>query len=145
MLPLLNSVTKDAVSTALDGLQQRYMAIGANIANADTPNYQAVDVAFEHTLQAQIKAKTPGYQRSGMDLLAQSPGHFMDSQSVLGADSVMGNGVTPMPMQYQRNGNGVDMDKEMAYLAQTGQRFMALSQIQGKMYKSLRGVITSNG
>jgi flagellar basal-body rod protein FlgB len=137
---LLQSVTRNTVGMALDGLHNRHMAISANVANAETPGYKAVDVQFEPALQAVLqKASNTG----DMPLIASQAGH-LDGASTSASFSG-GTDAFQVQTQYRMDGNGVDMDREMAYLAQTSQRFMALSQIEGKMYKSLRGLITNNG
>ena len=137
---LLQSVTRNAVGMALDGLHNRHMAISANVANAETPGYKAVDVQFEPALQSVLqKANNTG----DMPLMATKSGHLGGSSPH--ATFSGGTDAFQVQTQYRMDGNGVDMDREMAYMAQTSQRFMALSHIEGKMYKSLRGLITNNG
>ena len=46
----LESVTQAALQSALDGLSLRQKTIAANIANVNTPGYQAKRVAFEEAL-----------------------------------------------------------------------------------------------
>jgi flagellar basal-body rod protein FlgB len=142
MLNLLQSTTRHAVGIALDGLHMRNLAIGANVANAETPNYKRVDVQFEHALQAQLQAKQGMTSSGELSLVQQQAGH-LTGQPVPDAGSIGGPSAFQIQAQYRADGNGVDMDQEMAYLAQTAQRFMALSQMESKMYKSLRALITS--
>jgi flagellar basal-body rod protein FlgB len=139
---LLQSDTRNTVGFALDGLQHRHMAIGSNVANAETPGYKAVDVQFEQTLQAHLAQKTDA---GDLGLLQTHHRHLNGHALASDAALTGGSDAFQIQTQYRADGNGVDMDKEMAYLAQTSQRFLALSQIEGKMYKSLRGLITNNG
>ncbi len=51
---MLESVTATALASALDGLSLRQRAIAENIANINTPGYQAKRVQFEDALRAAI-------------------------------------------------------------------------------------------
>lgn|SRR5690349_15089693 len=51
---VLESVTATALSSALDGLALRQRAIADNIANINTPGYQAQRVQFEDELRAAV-------------------------------------------------------------------------------------------
>jgi flagellar basal-body rod protein FlgB len=53
---VFNSVTSLALGSALDGLSMRQRAIADNVANVNTPNYQAKRVIFEDALAASVKA-----------------------------------------------------------------------------------------
>ena len=55
----------DVYSSILNAGQQRADLIANNIANADTPNYKAVDIPFQQTLSAQLSGDngpTPEYR-----------------------------------------------------------------------------------
>lgn len=56
---MFQSVTMNALSSALDGLGARQRAIANNIANVNTPGYQAQRVSFEEAL-AESVAKGSG-------------------------------------------------------------------------------------
>lgn len=49
-----DSLTINALTSALDGLAARQRAIANNIANVNTPNYRAQRVAFENELARSI-------------------------------------------------------------------------------------------
>ncbi|SIT83233.1 flagellar basal body protein [Microbacterium sp. RU33B] len=51
---MFESVTVSALTSALNGLSQRQRAIADNIANINTPGYQAKRVAFEDALAASV-------------------------------------------------------------------------------------------
>ncbi len=51
---VFESVTVSALTSALNGLSQRQRAIADNIANINTPGYQAKRVAFEDALAASV-------------------------------------------------------------------------------------------
>ncbi|MDQ1573922.1 MAG: flagellar basal-body rod protein FlgB [Actinomycetota bacterium] len=53
---VLDSVTVNALSSALGGLQARQTATANNIANINTPNYKSQVVSFENALAASVQA-----------------------------------------------------------------------------------------
>lgn len=53
---MLNTVTINALSSALNGLSARQAATANNIANINTPNYKAQVVSFESALAASVQA-----------------------------------------------------------------------------------------
>jgi flagellar basal-body rod protein FlgB len=53
---VFNSVTVNALSSALDGLAARQRAIASNIANVNTPGYRAKIVSFEGALSQSVAA-----------------------------------------------------------------------------------------
>src|SRR5580692_2963842 len=53
---MLNSVSINALSSALNGLAARQAATANNIANINTPNYRAQTVSFEAALAASVQA-----------------------------------------------------------------------------------------
>ena len=52
---MFDSVSFAAVSSALDGLALRQRVIANNVANINTPNFQAGRVSFEDSLAAAVK------------------------------------------------------------------------------------------
>ncbi|WP_110588050.1 flagellar basal body rod protein FlgB [Microbacterium suaedae] len=52
---MLESVTATALMSALDGLSQRQQAIANNVANVNTPGYQAQRVQFEEELRQAVE------------------------------------------------------------------------------------------
>lgn len=53
---MFDSVTAVALNTALDGLSQRQRVIADNVANLQTPGYQARRVLFEDALSRAVDA-----------------------------------------------------------------------------------------
>lgn len=54
--PVFDSITTNALTSALDGLALRQRTIAQNIANVNTPNYHAKVVSFESALAASAQA-----------------------------------------------------------------------------------------
>jgi len=102
--------------------------IAQNIANVDTPNYKAKDVSFKKLLseenQKQIRAYKTDFRH--FDFVIKPSTHVVYSYE---------------NYQYRHNGNGVDMDQEMADLAKNTIYYNALiDRINGK-FSSLNTVI----
>ena len=51
---MFNSVTYVAMNSALDGLALRQRAIANNVANINTPNFQATRIKFENELSRAV-------------------------------------------------------------------------------------------
>lgn len=52
---MFDSVTTNALASAMDGLALRQRTIAQNIANVNTPNYHAKIVSFENALAASVQ------------------------------------------------------------------------------------------
>ena len=99
-------------SEALKLRSQRQELIAANIANADTPNYKAVDFDFARTL-AQVAATPSGSQPSAPTVLYRQPG------------------------QASLDGNTVEMDAERASFADNAVRYEASLRFLNVQIKTL--------
>lgn len=115
---------------ALHACALRQEAIAHNIANVNTPGYRRSDVSFEQFLRT--AQATP--------LRTTSSKHYAlpPSQSV---NPQIEEEDAPMRL----DGNTVDIDYEMAQLAENQIRFQALSQLVNGRYQSLKLVITGGG
>ncbi|KIL47711.1 flagellar basal body rod protein FlgB [Jeotgalibacillus campisalis] len=102
--------------------------IADNVANVDTPGYKSKDVNFKTVLQDEMKMTSSKSQSS-------DPRHFALD---LAEGSVK---IQKRNFSYRENGNGVDMDREMANLA-TNQIYhdALIERISGK-FGSLNTVI----
>ncbi|MBK3494396.1 flagellar basal body rod protein FlgB [Viridibacillus sp. YIM B01967] len=95
--------------------------IAQNIANNDTPNYKAKDVSFSKMLN---EAQNTYIQANRTD---QRHIDFSAKKSTPGVYSYTN-------LRYRENGNGVDMDKEQASLAENTIYYNALiDRINGKL------------
>jgi flagellar basal-body rod protein FlgB len=131
----LTDPTMSILGQALDGLTARQAAITSNLANIDTPNYQAVTVDFETTLQRELAS------------VSTSPGNALGPSSGPSADMAM---ETNDPRQYssvdsvadgssaavgtanentRNDGNKVDLETEMTALTQTQLQYEAASRL----------------
>ena len=109
----------------LDLLAQRQRAITANLANADTPGYKAIDVRFRDQLEGALE---------GWRLVQTSPDHFeaeFPESSTLEYSPIPGLAEGP-------DGNNVELDRELLAMTLNRLRFqMAVQGVSGHL-RSLR-------
>ncbi|AJD90992.1 flagellar basal body rod protein FlgB [Jeotgalibacillus malaysiensis] len=126
----LFSGTISSLERGLDYSAVKQKVIANNVANVDTPGYKSKDVSFEAMLQDEINLSST----------AADPRHF--DLSNVGSNGVS---ITQRPYSIRENGNGVDMDKEMADLATNQIYYNSLiERISGK-FGSLNSVIKGGG
>lgn len=129
---ILNSVTLQLIKLGLDGLSLRQQVIAHNIANADTPGYQARAVTFEEALQRQMKT-----QGQRLVLATTHPAHLTGQVPLLAPQVVTRPATTMRP-----DGNNVDIDLEMSQLAETTIRYQALTQLAAGKLAILKAAVT---
>lgn len=134
---------------ALDGLARRESLIAANLANIDTPGYVPQSVAFEGVLQAALAGARPatgdGSGSAGQpaqpatgEMLRTDPRH-MTASGRAGPDST---GPSAFVASIRNDGNQVDLESEMAALAETQLRFAAVGRLTSGRLAMLRDAIT---
>ncbi len=99
--------TTDVLAKALQGSWSRNNAIANNIANVDTPGYKRQDVAFEAHLQRAMN---------------KNPQPTSEELSRIDLKQVTDNSAK----SYRLDGNNVDIDTEMSYLAENQLKYNAL-------------------
>ena len=121
------------IEKALDLRALKHSVTVANIANRDTPNYKAFNMIVEDELQrAMGGAKKLELQRSHKD-------HLPASGTTDGAVKLQTE--EPSQISLRRDGNTVDIDREMAKLAENQLMYDALARIVSKKFNSLKNVI----
>ncbi|MFH1010448.1 MAG: flagellar basal body rod protein FlgB [bacterium] len=125
-----------ALKKGLEAWSLRQKAHAQNIANAETPNYRRVVVDFETKLQEALR------QFEG-PLALTDPDHQSSETSDL-------ENLRPTVRREDRdpNGNaagGVDIDQEMAEMAETQLRYLAAVELLKRRYQSLKTVIRGSG
>ncbi|MGF2615642.1 flagellar basal body rod protein FlgB [Rossellomorea vietnamensis] len=124
----LFSNTIQSLENGLNYSSAKQKMISQNIANVDTPNYKAQSVSFKDQLSESI---------SSMQAIRTNPKHFEFSSG--GAN---GFALNAKPFQYNHNGNSVDIDKEMAEMANNQIYFNALSDRLNGKFNSMKTVIS---
>ncbi|WP_345762612.1 flagellar basal body rod protein FlgB [Diaminobutyricibacter sp. McL0608] len=113
---MIESVTQAALSSALAGLSARQTAIANNIANVNTPNYQAQRVSFEDALAASV---------------ANHDGHV---------DPVTQLSLEPT----QLNGNNVNLDTETTSDIETGLRYRFATQAMTQQFAGIQAAMRTS-
>ncbi|WP_216827992.1 flagellar basal body rod protein FlgB [Alkalihalobacterium elongatum] len=127
---LFSSPTFSTLERALDGSALRQKAISQNIANVDTPNYKSKKVNFQHTLDQAIRTKSFDVNKTDHRHVSFSTGEQREA-FVTRLNNTM----------YNHNLNNVDIDKEMAALAQNQIYYNALIDRLNGRFNSLQTVI----
>ena len=123
----LFSNTFQTLEKSLDYSSLKQKVISQNIANVDTPNYKAKDVAknsFQTTLQTSIEAYRTDPRHINFET-SSDPSTIVTQQNV----------------SYNNNGNSVDIDKEMADLATNQIYYNAVADRLSGQLSSLQNVI----
>lgn len=118
----LFDVTFQTLDLALGAAGKRQEVLANNLANVNTPGYKRLDVSFDGMLAKAVDAARTG-DRSALDQLR--PGVSTDDSVAVRAD-----------------GNSVDVDQEMAFLAENNIRYNALVQLTQKKFETLKYVIS---
>lgn len=124
-------------AAALDVRARRGELIAKNLANADTPGYQARDIDFRQAL-----ARAAGEQTSGVTMTTTSAGHLGGKAS---ADATTNPDLKyRTPLAPALDGNTVDAQIEQASFAENAVRYQAtLTMLNGK-FRALLTAITGN-
>ena len=132
---LVSDPTSRALEMALDLRFQRQQLLASNIVNSDTPNYQPMDLTFEGTL-----AKVEGRDVSGAAIERTDSAHL----DHLGGESRTRDDVQSRPDALNTlDGNGVDLDQEVARFAENKARYEATVETARRRFAILSYVISS--
>ena len=104
---MLFDTTQNALEAAISGAAQRQQALAANLANANTPGYQRVDVDFHSSLAAALGSEDAGEAVHAVKFTPQ-----VDSSGATRAD-----------------GSSLDVDAESAKLAANALEHQAAVQV----------------
>jgi flagellar basal-body rod protein FlgB len=109
----MDPVSAALIDKALEGLNQRYLFIAQNIANANTPSYRPARVEFESALRAAAQ------------------------RGVSAIDAV-----EPRVVFEPEESGPMRLDLELATAAQTAARYRALVDLLGRQMALHRSVVT---
>lgn len=125
----------DAQGRALELLAERQKVLAGNIANADTPGFQARDFDFAQALA----------QARGEQTLATTSAQHLGSA---GAPAAAAGGVSTVQLQWRTpdqpalDGNTVDLDRERAQFADNALRYEATLRFINQDVRTLLSAIT---
>jgi flagellar basal-body rod protein FlgB len=126
----LFSNTFTSLEQALNYSSLKQKVISQNIANADTPNYKAQDVSFKAVLQNELGQNFTTNRTDARHI------DFSDSSTANPAI------ITRPNVQYNNNGNSVDLDQEMSDLAKNQIYYDALVEQENNKFAALKNVIS---
>jgi flagellar basal-body rod protein FlgB len=121
---------------ALQGYSVRQQALTQNLSNADTPGYKRLEVGFEEQLRAKAGFSEPS------PLRVTDVRHFPMPADPVGFHPVVG---TDRGTTLRKDGNNIDIDQEMARLAQNEIGYSATTQFLGGRFSLLKYVISDGG
>lgn len=111
--------TIDILAKAMSMRLKRHGSIAGNIANAETPGYRPQQIAFEDQLQEAVKS-------GSADRVHKT------NAKVLTIDDV-----TP-----RQDGNSVDLDRQMAGLAENSLMYNAAAEFMARKMRMIKSVIS---
>ncbi|RYZ80909.1 MAG: flagellar basal body rod protein FlgB [Proteobacteria bacterium] len=123
---------------ALDQRLERQQVINANVANAETPGFRALGYDFEEQLQA----LTP--DEGNLPMKASDPRHYINGMA--DADGTITPEVYVRPTEsIGEDGNTVDVDQEMAAMAENQILYKATVELINKKLGTLKYAIQNGG
>lgn len=128
-----NDPTMQLLEKGLDALSARQQAISNNIANVETPNYKAVDVAFERSLRQALSRENPtlAMQRTSQEHL-KTPNVAAEMEDL--DPHIFQRSGTSMRL----DGNNVDIETEMVRLAETAMRYQSFTTLASRKLALMR-------
>ena len=124
--------TISILEKSLDMRSMKHNLLVSNIANKDTPNYKAFDLAVEEEMQ-----KLTGTNKT-VNLWKTQAGHLGANGETYSEVSI-----TKSSKGFEQNidGNTVDIEKEMTNLAENNLLYDAMAQIMRKKLQGLKVAI----
>jgi flagellar basal-body rod protein FlgB len=119
---------------SLDFRAKRNGLLAANVANVETPGYKAKDLVFEQALAEALHAVRPG------PLATDNPRHIQPTNPPP-LERVKGSVIDSANPIGSLDGNSVDLEKEMAKLAENQVAYQALVQMISHKFSQLRTAI----
>lgn len=126
------------LNKSLDMRSKRNGMLAGNIANVETPGYKAKDLVFENALGSAMKAHIPG------PLQTTSSKHF-DGRNTLRLDQVNPQVIRSSSPVGNLDGNTVDLEREMAKLAENQVLYQGLTQMISHKFTALKNSIREGG
>ena len=127
--PVFNS-TVFMLEKLLDFQSERHSILSTNVANIDTPGYKGYDIRFSDELRKAASRKgSMSLTKTNERHLPSDMGNIKEGRLVPTNDAV-----------HRLDGNTVDLDKEMAKLAENSLYYNTAAQITSK---KLRGILTA--
>ena len=125
--------TLQLLERAMDLRSAKHNVVMSNIANMDTPNYKAFDVIIEEEMeQTKGAGHTTSIRKTHQKHLSGRNGAMGDVQPTLAETE---------QTTLRKDGNTVDLDREMAKLSENNLMYNALAQLISRKFAGLKDVI----
>lgn len=134
-LEFFSSVADKFLRKGLDTAALRHQVISNNLANVDTPRFKRSEVRFEDALRAAMTPEPPG-----LPMEITNPRH-LEPQKKPSFTEVQPEVVEIRETTGRLDGNNVDIDSEMAHLAENTLLYNTMAQLVSKRLGILRSVI----
>jgi flagellar basal-body rod protein FlgB len=129
--------TVDLIAKNLDLRAKNHSYIAANVANAETPYYRPKSFSFEDQLKDAMKNSDAGPAGT----VPAHPRHIPLKGVARKLDDVEGVLDETPPSGLGRDGNGVDLEREMGRMAENQIQYNASIQILTKKFEGLKYAI----
>jgi flagellar basal-body rod protein FlgB len=140
-LKILDDRTMRTLEIALDVASARHQVIAGNVANVNTPGFKAADVDFVSSLEQAMAGRGDPTGHRGLTSRATRAGHFAISGPATAGQSpivrTMDEGVS-----MKVDGNSVDIDLEMAKMAENATMYNTFAQLVSNKFSILKYVIS---
>jgi len=127
------------LETALKTRAFRQELLGSNLANADTPNYKAVDIDFKTAL-TNAMAQHGGQNGQALPMARTDGGHRGSASGDSAPARVQFRG----ELQSSIDGNSVDADQEMARFSENAMHYQALLTFATNRIRTLQQALSAN-
>lgn len=129
-------------STALKLRADRQQMLSANIANADTPNYKAVDFDFGRALAQATGVQSASATPNSVQLATTSAAH--NAGTTLSSSGLALQLQYRTPSQDSVDGNTVEMDAERAQFAENAVHYEAALKFLNGQIKTMLSAMQSS-
>lgn len=127
--------TVEALSKSLDMRSQKQVLISANIANSDTPGYQAQTLDFEGALAKALTTDNKSSESAGS----------ADSSAIEEIDDIKGDVYNQINNVVREDGNTVDRESEMISMSENQLLYTAAVDLVKKKLALIKYSITDGG
>lgn len=127
----------DLLGKSLDLRIRNQNLISGNLANAETPGYAPVELSFESELKQAMKGKGPG----NIQMEATNPRHFNFHRDNDVIADVEGDVVDVSDGTPGKDGNSVELEKEMGRMAENQVLYNASVQILSVKFDELKAAL----
>ncbi|HFC46907.1 MAG TPA: flagellar basal body rod protein FlgB [Dissulfuribacter thermophilus] len=126
----------DLLDKVLAIRSKKNAVISANIANVDTPGYRAKELSFEKALNFYLKRS-----KTGLPLRTTDPRHISNQPW----EKIAQPGDLIEESKELGTPNNVDLDVEMARLAENNLQYQATLQVLIRRLEALKNAVTEGG